>query len=221
MKKIVVYGEFGKKFGKYWRLEVKTPAEAIRAMCSNNPRIRHYLAECNRLGVRFRVFCGRDELGHGQMVNPFSEREVIRIVPFVTGAGRDLKNALTFVVGVALIVFAPASAPWLSQIGWGLATSGAIGLLVKPPSQVGPQEAPENQPNFFFQGAVNTVLQGGCVPVLYGGPLIVGSQVISAGITSVEQGTKYNNLIEAEGKRGVYGRAASRIVLTSQEQVVL
>ena len=54
----------------------------------------------------------------------------------------------------------------------------------KPPAPAEREEA-SRRPSYVFDGAVNTVEQGHCVPVLYG-ELRIGSQIISAGI-SVEQ----------------------------------
>ena len=46
-------------------------------------------------------------------------------------------------------------------------------------------EKPENTPSTYFDGAVNTTAQGHPVPIGYG-KLIVGSAVISAGLTVEE-----------------------------------
>jgi hypothetical protein len=45
-------------------------------------------------------------------------------------------------------------------------------------------ERPENTPNYVFHGPINTEAQGHPVPVLLGGPLRIGSAVISAGISA-------------------------------------
>jgi hypothetical protein len=47
-------------------------------------------------------------------------------------------------------------------------------------------DKPENQPSYAFNGPLNTQAQGNPVPVLYG-ELIVGSAVLSAGITAKDQ----------------------------------
>ena len=58
-------------------------------------------------------------------------------------------------------------------------------LLVPVPKVSGPQERPENKPSYLFNGAVNTTEQGQPIPLLYG-ELIVGSAVVSAGLTDKE-----------------------------------
>ena len=44
-------------------------------------------------------------------------------------------------------------------------------------------QSPNNLPSYAFDGAVNTTRQGNPVPICYGS-MIVGSQVISAGLFS-------------------------------------
>jgi predicted phage tail protein len=44
------------------------------------------------------------------------------------------------------------------------------------------QENPENKPSYLMNGVVNTLRQGHPIPLLYGGPLLVGSMVLSADI---------------------------------------
>jgi len=83
-------------------------------------------------------------------------------------------GSLTATIGNSLI----------RSIGSNLLFSGVSQALTSTPKQQS-VEAPSNKPSYAFDGAVNTAAQGNPVPVCYG-RLIVGSQVISAGLT-VEQ----------------------------------
>jgi len=69
-------------------------------------------------------------------------------------------------------------------VGWSLIIGGAAQMLFAPKTPDGPADKPDNKASYAFDGAVNTAAQGNPVPVLYGGPLIVGSQVISAGLSA-------------------------------------
>lgn len=60
---------------------------------------------------------------------------------------------------------------------------GGVAQLLAPKVKAESKEAVENKPSYIFNGAVNTVAQGNPVPILYG-RMRVGSQVVSAGITS-------------------------------------
>ena len=74
----------------------------------------------------------------------------------------------------------------ISSIGFSMVMGGVSQMLFSPPqAQSGGMERPENKPSYAFDGAVNTAAQGNPVPLCYG-QLIVGSQVVSAGL-SVEQ----------------------------------
>lgn len=75
----------------------------------------------------------------------------------------------------------------VAGIGMSLIMSGVSQMLFSPPSvQQGNYEPANNRPSYSFNGAVNTSAQGNPVPICYG-RLIVGSQVISAGLTVEQQ----------------------------------
>jgi len=67
-------------------------------------------------------------------------------------------------------------------MGVSLVIGGVSQLLFSPQTQTQSAEREENKPSFIFNGAVNTTRQGNCVPICYG-RMIVGSQVISAGLS--------------------------------------
>lgn len=65
---------------------------------------------------------------------------------------------------------------------------GGVSQLLSPtpkPSNLGGLEAPDQRASFLYNGSVNTVEQGGPVPVVYG-RMRVGSTLISGGI-SIQQ----------------------------------
>lgn len=69
-------------------------------------------------------------------------------------------------------------------MGLSLVFSGVAAMLA--PSDSSDQlERPENRPSYIFNGAVNTYRQGNPVPVGYG-RLVIGSQVISAGLRAID-----------------------------------
>ena len=52
MRTIRLYGALGEQFGRVWRLDVKSPAEAVRALCSQLPGFRQYLQKNSAPGYR-------------------------------------------------------------------------------------------------------------------------------------------------------------------------
>lgn len=186
MKTIRLYGDMGKKFGREFELDVATPAEAVRALCSQVKGFRSYLQD--HAQDAFKVFVGGRNTSDG-LENPCSDKEIIRIAPTVQGAGA----AARIVLGIVLIIasfFVPGSTPYAAQISAGLFSIGAsmtlggvIQLLTPTPemsSGSGAEDA-NNAPSFNFDGPVNTQAQGHPVSLCYG-RMIVGSAVISAGL---------------------------------------
>lgn len=184
MKEIRLYGEMGKKFGREHHFDVRTPAEAVRALCSQIEGFKAYLHANAK--SHYKVFAGGrnacDELS-----TPCSDKEIIRIAPVVHGAGAVGR----IVVGIVLViaaVFVPALAPYAAQIigMGGSMILGGVAELLSPQAKnnSGPSEAAENTPSYNFNGAINTLAQGHPVPLAYG-RIMAGSAVISAGITTL------------------------------------
>lgn len=203
MKTVKLLGELGKNFGKEFKLDIKNPAEAVRALCVNFPDFERHLIESEKRGVAYKVMVGKASIKLNDLMNP-SGKEEIKFVPVIQGAGGDTGK---IILGVALITAAimmPTSiiaieaalatgisvttmASYTFAVGAMLALSGAAGILT-PKQDASPQDlnnSPDNKPSYTFNGAVNTSAQGYPVPVGYG-RMIVGSAVISAGIVAEE-----------------------------------
>ena len=175
---IMLYGFLGQKFGKVHRYDVKSPAEAVRALSATIPGFRKSLAD----GGAYRVLIGGSSaIDKTELHNPISEKESLRIVPVIAGAG----NAGKIILGIVLVVVGVWTGnQYATQMGVGLIIGGVSGILFAAPSiEDGGTESPNNKPSYSFNGAVNTAAQGNPVPICYGGPIIVGSQVISAGLS--------------------------------------
>lgn len=177
MKTILLYSFLGRQFGRVHRYDVASPAEAVRAMCATLKGFRKAIVD----GGAYRVLVGgKQSLSVEEVPHPVSDRESIRIVPVIAGAGKGIGQV---VLGAALVVAGFVFAqPQLFYVGAALVIGGAAQMLFAPKTPES-TDRPENQPSSSFDGAVNTAAQGNPVPVAYGGPLIVGSQVISAGLS--------------------------------------
>ncbi len=179
---ILLYGALGKRFGRVHRYAVRNAAEAVIALRTNYADFRQALID----GGSYRVITGgRDGIALEQLHDPISQRNTVRIVPVIQGAG-GLGRAI---IGTALAVVGFLTGqPWLMNIGVSMALSGVSEMLFakKPAAPTTAAERPENRPSYTFDGAVNTAAQGNPFALFYGGPLIVGSQVASAGLNSVQ-----------------------------------
>ena len=188
MKTIMLYGFLGKRFGRVHRYDVRSPAEAVRAMCVTLSGFRKALID----GGSYKVLIGgKDQIIAEQLQNPISDSETIRISQEISGAARGfgmILGAVMVVAGMVLTYFGfGAIGVPLAQAGVVMFAGSAIAMLFAPKLADGSTADREaNRASYTFDGAVNTAAQGNPVPVFYGGPLIIGSQVISAGI-SLEQ----------------------------------
>lgn len=191
MKTVKLYGWLGEKYGKVFHLEIATAAEAVRALCANFPDFK---ADVGREDVEFAVISGkRNGLSKDQLSDPLSG-DVLKIVPMPTGSKGGLFQTIIgivlIVVGVVLNAFGQAYGSYFIQAGIAMVLSGVATMLTGTPKapKVGETEEPENRASDLFNGPVNTSAQGNPVPVCYGGPIRVGSYVVSAGYSSKDIG---------------------------------
>lgn len=213
LKQIVLHGELGELFGEFWKLDVVTPAEAVVAIDANRPGFTRHLLESEARGIGYRLLLDDDPILLEALGHPFG-CETFHMVPVLSGAGNG-EAAAKVVVGVIIAIasmgigmaaygagggagaamsegaFGAAmsetallgmSYGTIAMMGATLAFSGISQLLAKTPEL----SAAQQQGSFTFSGYVNTMAQGGPVPVGYG-ELIVGSTVISSGIKVREE----------------------------------
>jgi predicted phage tail protein len=195
MKTIRLYGHLGKTFGRVHRLDVQTPAEAVRALCANFKQFRQHIIAHNEPG--YKVLTGRAERGAEELHLGCSSSE-IKIVPVVAGAGGSFGKVLlgaaliglSFIPGLQAPLFnvttgflsGVSAASIAGSVGFSLVLGGLSGALFKPPKVSNTAtERPNNRPSFAFNGAINTTGQGNAVPLCYG-EFLCGSQVISTGL---------------------------------------
>jgi predicted phage tail protein len=207
MVTIRLLGEAGRRFGRQFKLAVKTPAEAVRALCVQIPGLRQYLLDSEENGIGWRAVtdhaAGLDEEG---LLWPMSKRFVLAPIP----AGKGGVGKI--IAGVALvavsILFAPAGAfagglftlgaqavPIVAGIGLSLAFGGIADLLTptpKMPNVAGPggigsgatsgRSREEQERSFTFDKSNANTQQGEVVPVLYGERIIGSLPVLSFGL---------------------------------------
>jgi predicted phage tail protein len=205
MVTIRLLGEVGRKFGRRFQLAVKTPAEALRALCVQIPELRQYLLESGEKGINWRVVTDHAMgLEEDQLLWPMSKRMVLAPIP----AGRGAVGRI--VAGVALvaaaILFAPAgflagglftlgaqAVPIVAGIGVSLIFGGVAELLTPTPKMPnvggavggGPtsgRSTEEQLKSFTFDKSNANSLQGEVVPVLYGERIIGALPVLSFGL---------------------------------------
>lgn len=191
MKTIELHGILAKKFGRFFKLDVKSAKEAVHAIAVQIPAFRQFMNDSETLGYRFAVFNGkkrneRTNIGENEL-NDITTANHIHIVPKIIGSGGKEFGWLQVVAGVALIATGFGAGIGAGLVNWSLVGAGAglllggVSTLLMPTPKLDPANDDGNKPNNGFGGAVTTVAQGNPVPILYG-ERDVGGFVASAGI---------------------------------------
>lgn len=209
MVTIRLLGEAGRRYGRRFQLAVKTPAEALRALCLQIPGLRQYLLESGDKGISWRVVTDHAEgLEDEQLLWPMSKRMVLAPLP----AGRGGVGKI--IAGVALVAFAilvpgigaaaatifgtqfGAISLGIGAIGASLIFGGVADLLTPTPkmpnvkgggfgggsSATSGRSQEEQLNSFAFDKSNANTVQGDVVPVLYGERIIGALPVLSFGL---------------------------------------
>lgn len=185
LKKIKLYGDLAEKFGYEFELAVRTPAEAIKALCANFPKMKQHL-QSDTQGYIVKVE-GTSKDVEGLFL-PIGSRETLHIIPNISGAGKT--PGVNIIIGAVLIyagvMFAGGPTnpvgSFLINAGASMIFAGVAALLFAPSERV-PDANDKNKPSYQFNGVVNTTKEGYPVPIGYG-ELIVGSAIISGGLNT-------------------------------------
>lgn len=205
MVTIRLLGEAGRKFGRRFQLAVKTPAEAIRALCVQMPDLRQYLVHSGEQGIGWKVITDHaDGLDEDQLMWPMSKRLVLAPIPAGKGAvGRIVAGVALVAVSVLLLPGAALAGALgfsiggqavgvAASIGLSMVFGGVAQLLTPTPkmptvdsmggaSTSGRSESDQLKSFTFDKSNANTK-QGEVVPVLYGERIIGSLPVLSFGL---------------------------------------
>jgi len=139
MQQVVrLLGDLGERYGTEHTYEnLRTPADAIKLLCINSPKLQEELIHAHEHGIGYRLIQAGADLGYEDLQLPIGSNDLI-LTPVVTGSGGSTTQIL---VGVGLVAFsiltAGAGAGFLG-LGAGLTApaftlgttaSTAIGLI--------------------------------------------------------------------------------------------
>lgn len=193
LTKVILDGEMGKIFGRRWELSIGSPGEALRLIDANRPGlmgwIKNNLSKYENYKVTVKYKNGNSEDLDNDSIELEREMSEIRFTPLISGAGGNGMNIAKIVLGIVLIVvaiFVPPLAAYAGAMigaGIGLAVSGIAGLLTPMPKANNDMAtARKDKTSYFFDGPVNTSMQGVPVQPVYGRCLI-GSHAISVNLS--------------------------------------
>lgn len=203
MVRVNLHGKLGEDLGKTWDLNVSSVAEAMRAIEANTRSLRKwfldhskeegysaYAISVNNNFLKFKEDCSLEEFRNSEVFMDFEDKlETIDIFPEIVGSGGFIQIIISVVL-IVVAVFVPPLAPVLILAGVGLLAAGVTSLLSKPPPLI-PFNAQQADPinssagevggpsSYLFNGPVNTVGEGGPVPVGYG-TMLIGSNNVYA-----------------------------------------
>jgi len=182
MTTILLYGQL-RQFGRSFRLAVRSPAEAIKALCVQISGFERFISNAKSRGIEFAVFRGKKALGEKEVA--FSGAGDIRIAPIITGSKRA--GLIQTIIGAVLIAvsFIPGFQV-LAAPGIALAAGGVIQMLSPQATGLKTSAAPENTPGYAFGSAKNTTASGNPVS-LCAGRRRWGGAIISAAIYAEDQ----------------------------------
>lgn len=195
MRKVILHGKLGKKYGKEFSLEVNTAGEAIRALSANFPGFMQDIRDGAWHLIRGKKVKGGMDLDETQIAGFNLGKGDLHIMPYVAGSKRG--GLLKIVLGVVLIgaAFAlTAGAGLASAISVGGASLGITGTqvalfgaavaLAGISSLLAPEEKADEEDgseSFTSAGPGSTTNQGAPVPLVYG-EVITGGVLISGGV---------------------------------------
>lgn len=181
MKTIILHGSLADQFGERFEMDVRSPAEAVRALSTQLKGFADAIKKGSWHLFRGEVKKGND-LSKGELTMGVGKQREIHIMPKIEGAGGG--GLFQTILGVALIavgVFIPG-AQGLIAVGAGLALGGVAQMLTGVAATSDYQESnADERSSFLFDGPVNTSTQGLPVPLIYG-KVLTGSAVVSAGM---------------------------------------
>lgn len=181
MTTIKLYGQL-RQFGRSYDLAVRTPAEALKALCVQIPGLERFISNARSRGLVFAVFRGKKNIGESEL-NYQGQGDII-IAPVIVGSKRA--GILQTIVGAVLIIMSPFTNGATLAPGIALAAGGVIQMLSPQAKGLKTSSAPENTPGYAFGSAKNTTASGYPVPLCYG-KRRVGGAIISAAIYAEDQ----------------------------------
>ena len=189
LKTIRLLGAAGRKFGREFKLAVKSPAEAFRALCVLCPGLRGWVLEQHEKGVAWRVVIKERSGINEDLLKCETSNDTITFAPTMRGAGGN-SGVFQIILGVALIAasliitFGTAGGGLaLGLLGGSLVLGGIAQLITPTPTlpkqaETGEQDSAELNSALFTRSGGNDA-QAEIVPVLYGRRLVPAPRNIS------------------------------------------
>jgi len=204
--RVILHGAIATAVGvSACEFEIKTPMEVFLAIEANTGKMYDFLYGNLESEFRF-VIDGKSVTSFDELI--LGNIQTMEVLPVLKGAGNNTTGGILLIVGTVIIAIVltlasqgigtvaaatgwagithlTATSAFFLMVGVSL-TLGGISQMLSPTQKVDNTEKPQNQPSYIFNGPINTYRQGNPIPVCLGGPFRTGSQIISAGVRSVD-----------------------------------
>lgn len=186
---IILEGALGKKFGREWDIEATSIAEGLRIIDANKPGLFNWIKSSLPEYPRYQVICQYDDERTEELDDDtfWAERKPksVHIVPIIEGASAGAR----FVIGATLAIIGFGTSWFSGPVGTAIGMAGVsmmvgsvIEMLTPKPSLNNDAATRKDQTSYYFDGPVNTSMQGIPVPLIYG-RILTGSHAITAAVT--------------------------------------
>lgn len=128
MQQVVrLLGDLGDRYGaEHTYRNLRTPADAVKLLCINNPELREELIHAHEHGIGYRVIQAGADLGYEDLHLPIGSNDLI-LTPVIAGSGGGAGQILAGVGLVAFSILTAGAGAGFLGIGAGL-TGGAFTL---------------------------------------------------------------------------------------------
>jgi predicted phage tail protein len=102
MQQVVrLLGDLGERYGtEHTYYDLRTPADAIKLLCINKPKLQEELVHAHEHGVGYRLIQAGTDLGYDDLQLPLGSNDLI-LTPVIAGSGGSTSQIL---IGAALVV---------------------------------------------------------------------------------------------------------------------
>ena len=197
MQTVHLKGELGERFGEKWSMNVNKVQDIFRLIECQRQGFRPYIQECIENEIDFTVQRGEEFIDETELFLSLGKEDII-VTPIPAGSkgkvGKIIAAALLIYTGYAIVQGASSaaaaggatSAGQLTAFKYAGYTIMALGTslgLRTLAEMMQPDAAEGEDDSHLFSGPLNTTVQGGAVPILYG-EMQVGGHLINASYTS-------------------------------------
>ena len=195
MQTVHLKGELGERFGEKWSMNVNRVQDIFRLIECQRQGFRSYIQECIDNEIDFTVQRGEEFIDETELSLSLGKEDII-VTPIPAGSkgkvGKIIAAALLIYGGYTLLTRGVDAAmvfgggqgvTGIKVAGYTMLTLGTSLGLRTLAEMMQPDAAEGEDDSHLFSGPLNTTVQGGAVPILYG-EMQVGGHLINASYTS-------------------------------------